>query len=151
MPVRTPIPVSIISSLQARCHVNGLLSHGSVIELLDRLRSAAHAKFRSVMRKLVHVILFCKHVKGQGNRRALVMHTMLKHIPIQELREKIFIKAKLMRISHREKKRMSFHFIALEMEGQYFTSYFRKSMKSVRIIQISVGDMRLVLRARGEY
>jgi ribosome-interacting GTPase 1 len=50
--------------------------------------------------------MFCKHVKEQGNRRALVMHTMLKHIQIQELRMQIYKEANLMRISTKEKKEM---------------------------------------------
>ena len=53
--------------------------------------------FGKIMRKCFYGILFCKYAKD-GIRRALTMHAMLKRLPIQELRAKIYEEAKVMHV-----------------------------------------------------
>jgi len=53
--------------------------------------------FGKIMRKCFYGILFCKYAKD-GIRRAFTMHAMLKRLPIQELRAKIYEEAKVMHV-----------------------------------------------------
>ena len=76
--------------LQSICRKRGLPTNGLIRDLKNRI----FALLGKIMRKCVYGILFCKYAKD-GIRRALAMHAMLKRLPIQELRAKIYDEAKV--------------------------------------------------------
>ncbi len=78
------------SLLQSICCKRGLPTNGLLRDLKDRI----FALFGKIMRKCFYGILFCKYAKD-GIHRALTMHAMLKRLPIQELRAKIYDEAKV--------------------------------------------------------
>ena len=85
--------------LQSICRKRGLPTDGLIRDLKDRI----FALFRKIMRKCVYGFLFCKYAKD-GIRRALTMHPMLKRLPIQELRAKIYDEANVIHAKQSKKQ-----------------------------------------------